>query len=175
MNCGFPEWWDTFSFSHLSVCFQFSTIDIYNFSDLKKKKKGTFLKGKIWPKIWPEFVAFVLPPLSPLPHRPVFSPDFNWRHRAVLSVSLKKARNPCGSKARQKPGPRSSPLLPISGPPAPHAASSSTVLISGDAKQTQRRNYKHQRQRPINSWVTDSSLCRWAWPSFTLMAGWGLG
>lgn len=49
------------------------------------------------------------------------------------------------------------PTSPCPLVPPTHAASWSIVLISVDAKQTQRRNYKQQRQRPINSWITGSS------------------
>lgn len=141
----YEQRWDTFQkfSSHLSGCSQFSTMDSYHFCDFFFFLKCVFLKGRIWPQMLPAFLAFVLPPLSPLPHEPVLSPDFNRRHFAVPSVSLKKAWNPSWSGTRQKPGHRSSPLLPVSGPPPPRAAFWSIVLISGDAKQTQRRNYKH--------------------------------
>lgn len=122
----------------------------------------------------PAFLAFFLPPLSPHPDGPVFSPAFNWRHLAVLPVSFKKPWNSCWNEAKQKPGRRPSPLLPAQWPLPSHTASWSTVLISGDTKQTQRRNYKHQRQRPTNSWVTDSSCANG--PSLVHAragAGWG--
>lgn len=123
---------------------------------------------------WTTFLDSFLPPLPPHSCAPVCSPSF-------IDVILLSFLRPCkkpeilvGRKQGRSWGTGAAHCSPSSGPPPPHAASWNIVLISRDAKQTQRRNYKHQRQRPINSWIINSSCADG--PSGPVMreAAWGL-
>lgn len=125
--------------SHLSVCSQFPTTNIYNFS----YKKYCFSKGEVWPTVDLDqgsksrgLRVNLLLASTCSRCVPAFSPAFHWRHLALLPVSFLC----CWKEARQKPGRRSSPACCS---PPPHTASCRLVLISGDAEQARRRNYKH--------------------------------